>query len=465
MGIRTTKSSSFIGRRHSLRPHRRQKLSIRRLIAFLIQYAQDQFYYIGAVVERDFKNCVRALRKGSKKLFAFLWRCICAVGRIIYKFSAAIFHDIAAPFKKAARSIKSLGIVLKSAKGRGFAFKMNRVKQFFKYGWLWNKHLVMRFFNYFLPVASLAVCVAVVITVVNLNYSLEVTYNGQQVGYVADSNVFDSACKIIQNRIIVKNDKTWSSDAELRIAVAGSEQLASQDVMANSLLSVSGTEIVEATGLYIGGVFQGATSAPALLQETLDEIIRPYKEQASFDPEIVVKFSRDVELIPGIYPAGSVKSIDDLLNLIRSPDAQDRYYEVSAGESAKEIALKNGLTLEKLQELNPDADMNLTEGTNLLIARAEPLLSIKTVKQLTYTESIAYETTAIKDSRFYVGYLWMVSTGEAGERTLTAEIEYENGEEISRTIISNVVTRPPINQEIIVGSKLQEGQTSVSVGT
>ncbi len=465
MNRKTAKSSSVFRGATIEKPHRRPRICFSLLASYFIRGIGDWLYYFGSSVIRARRNTRRSwrrwfkgfrknYRKSAKKFFS-------GIGER----ASAVRSDITEPIDKAKRSIKSLAVVMQGTQDKTFAQKLQRLRMFFKYGWLWNKHLVARFMNYLLPAVSAIVCLAVIISMLTLNYALEVNYNGQMIGYVTDEAVYDSAKKIIKSRMVTGSSSTWERGATLQMAVVNESELSSQDVMADSLLAVSGSEIAEATGLFVGGEFYGATTATALLEEAVNSVIAPYQEQAAMlGDEMTVKFARNVELKKGIYSVDEIVPFEELDAVVHSNESQDLYYDVKEGEKASDIANANGITLEKLTELNPGTEMELQGGERLLVAAGEPLLSVKTVRYKTYTESIGYSTMTIIDSRFPNNYFLMVTTGEEGEKTVTEEIEYRDGVEVSTTVVSEEVTKPAVNAEIIKGGK-PTGDSTISIGT
>ena len=65
-----------------------------------------------------------------------------------------------------------------------------------------NKCLLRRMFNYVLPVVMITVLITVVVCIQNLTLAVEVNYNGQSIGYIADEKVFEEAEQMMQQRIV-----------------------------------------------------------------------------------------------------------------------------------------------------------------------------------------------------------------------------------------------------------------------
>ncbi len=73
---------------------------------------------------------------------------------------------------------------------------------------------------------------------------------------------------------------------------------------------------------------------------------------------------------------------------------------------------------------------------------------------MTQEEEVAFETEKIKDANQEVGYKEVKTPGEKGKKTVTYEIIMENGAEVSRKSINETVTKQPIKQVEIVGTKM-----------
>lgn len=455
MKSRKTKSSNTVRRGNAIYSHRRPKVSFSKALYYIFSGIGNQLYYLGATVERRRKNFGRHIRHGYRRVFSAIFGVIKAVFCYIGRAIAGVWDDLTMPIRKMRRSFKSLSIVIKSAEDRGKKYRTERVRLFFRYGWLWNKQLVTRLINYLFPLASLAVAVIVITSMLNLNYALRISYNGQTVGYVSHEGVYDAARKLVQGKMLNDEDQmNWQDDTNMDIAIVGEEQLSSQDIMAENLLTAAG-DIVQGTGVYIGGMFYGATTAPDLIQDKLDEMIKPFEDLVAElgDSEIIVKFARNVELIDGVFPVVSVMPYETLINNISAPTPMQIIYKAKAGEVALEIAHKNGITYSKLQELNPGVDLALIDATDLIVAQDEMLLRVKTVKQETEVRTIGFETVMIKRDDFTANQSFIKVHGQNGECLVVLEYEYKDGVRGEPIELSYEILRDPINQEVIVGTK------------
>ena len=443
----------------TLRPHRRARIGFGTALSYFLGSIGNKLYYLGATVERRTRNGFRRVRHDTRNLLAAVFRFIAIIFTFIGKVFTSTWNDLTMPFRKIGKSFKSLRVIMKGTQDKGRQYQRERVRQFFYYGWLGNKHLVGRFFDFLLPFVSFVVCISVILSFAGLNFALEVGFKGQIVGYVQNEDVYDAARRLIQSKMVETDDigSLWSDNALLGVTVVGPEQLFDLNMIADNLLSVSGSGYQTATGIYIGGTFYGATKAPDLMQEAIESLEAPFAEFArdSGDDEYIVKFARSVDFIYGVFATDNIEPFDSLLAKVTDPEHKPEIvYHAKPGESVLEIALKNGISLARLYELNPDVSFSFTEPTDLVVAVDEALLRVKIVKHEYLEEGIAYNTVIIRSDNFTTNQSFVKITGRQGRRLVVLEHEYDiTGREIGSVRISEEILDQPIDAEIIVGTK------------
>lgn len=111
-----------------------------------------------------------------------------------------------------------------------------------------------------------------------------------------------------------------------------------------------------------------------------------------------------------------------------------------------------GLLREKSITLGPQDDLSLPQSTTITPNMA---LNIwRNGKQtITQEEPVAFETEKINDANKDVGFKQVTTTGQNGTKVVTYEIVMQNGIEVSRTAIQQVVTKQPSKQVEVVGTK------------
>ena len=114
----------------------------------------------------------------------------------------------------------------------------------------------------------------------------------------------------------------------------------------------------------------------------------------------------------------------------------------TVGEFLKEKAI----VMADGDSINVDQDDPITDQMTIRIWRDG-------IQTITTTEQINYTTKVIKDQALKYGYRETQTTGQNGQRTVIYQIEIKDDQEISRSIISQIVNVAPIEQVEIVGMK------------
>jgi hypothetical protein len=73
---------------------------------------------------------------------------------------------------------------------------------------------------------------------------------------------------------------------------------------------------------------------------------------------------------------------------------------------------------------------------------------------ITVNETVPFGETVVQDYDLTYGQRQVTHAGENGEKTVTYEVDMRDGVELSRVMISEIVTKQPVNQEVRVGMKI-----------
>ncbi len=307
-------------------------------------------------------------------------------------------------------------------------------------------------FNYAAPVLGVVVLFNVVTAAMNVTYALDITADGQHVGYVTDEAVLTEAQDMLRQRIIRTADDTsnFEMNPEISVVAVNADLVSDVDDMTDNLIRMSNEDISEAQGLYIDGDFYGAVTDTALIENILYKTLDSYRTGAENE---TVSFVKDIELRQGLYLTDSIVSSEEMENLLLSNQEAEITYTVVEGDSPILIADKNGIPYSEFKALNPGIEETCLIGQQTLIATEKPFLSVKVTREETYTEDIAYETETTEDNSQYEGYTKTVQEGQNGVREITASVEYVDGYETSREVLSTEVLQEPVTEKIVKGTK------------
>lgn len=125
--------------------------------------------------------------------------------------------------------------------------------------------------------------------------------------------------------------------------------------------------------------------------------------------------------------------------------------------TVKDALDKAGIRVLDEDIVNPGLDEKLTTGMNIQIIRTE----VKTIVEKT---PIPFKVVLKKDNQILAGQEQVTRNGALGERQKSIQVKIQEDVEISREVISEVVTKMPVNKVIVRGTRSIQ-TVSRSVGT
>ena len=379
-------------------------------------------------------------------------RCKVSTGRLFKKLAAGIagtfamwgyafgifFEDIALVWRTHAAESKKEGIlgVLQHLAGT----KRQR------------KRLMVSALNYAMPVVALAVAVNIISGLVNTDYALAVTYNGVELGYIADESVYTDAAKDLQSRIVIPDDGIGVSvNAELTLrALSPDDEVVSSAELTDRMMQNANQDIVEAEGIYVDGKFIGAVEEVGAVEAYLSQKLENYLEENGYKTAV---FTKDIRVEHGYYVEANMITYDDVIALFESETASNRYYTVEVGDTPIGIAAEMELSLAELVKWNPGVDERLIAGDEILVGVSEPYLSIEATMTDVYTTALSYKTVKEETASLYGGETKVKQEGKDGEQLVTAEVTLLNGFESERTIVSKEIVEAAVDEIVLVGTK------------
>lgn len=211
-------------------------------------------------------------------------------------------------------------------------------------------------------------------------------------------------------------------------------------------------EVMKSYVLTVNGQFIGAAQDRETLNGVLEQVKAAYVDENTVSAE----FTSGVYITHEYTPSDVNQDPAAMLATLTANTNGQTTYEVQKGDTFMQIAFDNDMSMSELEALNPDVDINRIYIGQLLNVKEEiPFLSVKTVDNVTYTESIECPVVEVQDDSMYQGESKVLDAGVPGEQIVNADIAYLNGVEQERTVLSTQVTREATNKVIAVGTKVR----------
>ena len=129
-------------------------------------------------------------------------------------------------------------------------------------------------------------------------------------------------------------------------------------------------------------------------------------------------------------------------------------YATTYGESVGSLLSRLNLILQADDVLSVPHDTPTYNGMILTISKTSST-------QETYSVAIPFETTYCYDSTLAEGEEVVLTPGVDGQLLCTATVNYVDGKEVSRTILSEDVVRQPVNAVVAIGTYVEQPQQTI----
>ena len=117
----------------------------------------------------------------------------------------------------------------------------------------------------------------------------------------------------------------------------------------------------------------------------------------------------------------------------------------SAESNIAEMLKAEKITLDEKDKISPSKDNDLENGLKIAITRVDARVETK-------IENLDYTTVMKNDDNLEKGITKTIQDGSQGCKTLSFKVVYENGKEISRNLVNEIVTQNPITKIVAVGT-------------
>ena len=320
----------------------------------LLRSLHDGCYYIGARLLREF----HAVRRSLRRFFtAAREQLTAAARRLAHRISlrAAHFSDeLLFPYRILKNETETLAAALRDKTPEGRAARREAWRD---YGRAVVRPL-NRIANFFAPIFGLAILAGVISFFNSFTFALQVEYNGETLGYIAEESDFYQARDAMLDRLI--NEEYIPPEdtiPALSLAVVRQKELMTKEELTDAIMRSSGNELVEASGFYLEGKFLGALEDGNEFLLYMDKVLSNYRTGEEHE---VVRFTKNIRLEDGVYPVSSLMSVSTLQSYLRSNKELKRTYTARPGETIAAIAKRYGLSVEEMFELNDELEEYLT---------------------------------------------------------------------------------------------------------
>jgi uncharacterized protein YabE (DUF348 family) len=183
----------------------------------------------------------------------------------------------------------------------------------------------------------------------------------------------------------------------------------------------------------------GKTQAIGTYEETLDEALDAAEldglEGAEFSVPETTELPREGLAVTIVTPKTVTLTV-----------AGEKQTVTTTAETVDGLLADKGVAFDGDDRVTPDPGTTVTEGAEITLDKVE-------VTTETRKESVKFKTETQESSKLWKGESQITTAGVKGKATVTYEVTLVNGEVESEKVITKKVTKEPVTQVVLKGTK------------
>lgn len=172
-------------------------------------------------------------------------------------------------------------------------------------------------FNVTVPVAAFGVLVFTICFWVGGDYSINVSYDNQHIATISDESVLTEATAQVNNALSAVDSTVCSVTPKMQISYPWQiNDTSGASSVYNKLVDCNDGVVSNASGLYVDGVFLGAT----LESDNINALLKAHLDNAkkNFDTATVTSFNNSVEVKTDVFATKTLMSAQELYDTAKS---------------------------------------------------------------------------------------------------------------------------------------------------
>lgn len=188
--------------------------------------------------------------------------------------------------------------------------------------------------------------------------------------------------------------------------------------------------------------------------------LEPEEERDFEDYElglVDLRYGDTVEVVEAYLPQRDLTPLEDAIAQLTKEQEKNKIYEVASGDTLSQIAEDNGLTMDRLVEMNATidgVDSLIRVGDEIIVTSPEPELSVVRQEEMYYEENYDAEVVYVDNDEWYTTDQVTRQEPSAGFRKVVAIVTYRNDAETGEEIMKEEVVLEAVPKIVERGTKI-----------
>ncbi len=281
----------------------------------------------------------------------------------------------------------------------------------------------------------------------DLTFAKNVLIDGKSVGAVTDIEQFKAYYSQLHEELKDSLGESKMGKVSYLPCITFNDSVDDQYTLKQNIMSMY-DGVINAYSVYADGEFVCAALEKTDLEEALETI------RTSYGNEDTATFVQDIEIKNELVTNSSIRFGKNINKELLSNKSAEGVYIATKKQSMWEIASMFGMSIDKLETMNPGLLSSVDEGTQVNVIKSVPVLSVQTSAHVEGEFDIACASEIVYDDTMAKGKQKVTVEGENGKQFIKKDVVFINGEEVTETIHERTVIKEPVAKVTVVGTKL-----------
>lgn len=297
---------------------------------------------------------------------------------------------------------------------------------------------------------------ALLLFVPQMAHGYTVFLNGDEIGVVKDPKIFENSLKSIENDM-----SQWYDIGDLyyeqtvvytKAPVSKSANAMDAEICKQKIYQEGFELYVKGVILYVDGQELACVGSKEDGQAVIKELTMQYSSTESNEKLIgEAQIDQSITMEEKIIPMSQIKTVENVVASVFGFDMQPMQ-TTNTTLLASGADVKTAMELTDKEKVMTAFSIDKDKFKTSAATTEKPVITIKTTKEIVYSQSVQYGKKFEYDTTMYDGTERIKSPGVEGEDKVTAVVSYENGKEISRQIQATERVREPVNAVVVMGT-------------
>jgi murein DD-endopeptidase MepM/ murein hydrolase activator NlpD len=254
------------------------------------------------------------------------------------------------------------------------------------------------------------------------------------------------------SKIVIDKDEVVVAKKKIVAAAAPVHVDKGEDII-EKLTTLEGVDVVADT-LTIDGRTFGPFESKEAAQSVLDRVREYWLKDQDVKRFKEIGFANEISFGTTTAPKESFVSPGAVYEDIMKVVFEYKDYIIKDGDTIFDIAMDHDLTVDKIEELNPDFNLEVIHtGDKLRLEEVKAVLSIRTAEEIEFDETYKAEPVYNDSNKLYVGEEIVTSEGHKGKRHVAADLIRINGKVSEKKVKETEILKKSVPAKILRGTK------------